>query len=58
MFGLITLAKLYGVSVEDILSRVKDGYKERYGKISGHNSNTDALDKVNFLIEQFVSTFF
>ena len=51
MSGLITLAKLYGVSVEDILSRVKDGYKERYGKISGHNSNTDAPDKVNFLIE-------
>ena len=28
MSNLIALAKLYGVTVEDILSQVKDGYKE------------------------------
>ena len=29
MSNLIALAKLYGVTAEDILSQVKDGYKEK-----------------------------
>ena len=33
MSNLIALAKLYGVTAEDILSQVKDGYKEKTNKI-------------------------